>query len=50
MKDKMTVYMNIEDDVPAGASFEQKWYENTIMILVMIRNKRNSRIDHTQND
>jgi len=40
MKDRISVYMDIEDDVPAGASFEQRWYESVIVILTKIMNKR----------
>lgn len=37
---KMAMYLNIEEDVPAGASFEQKWYDRIIMVLGMIRCER----------
>lgn len=40
IKNKMNIYKQIDEDVNAGASFEQKWYESTIMALIMIRDKR----------
>lgn len=39
MKNKMSIYLDIEHNVQAGAQFEQRWYESVIMILTRVRNQ-----------
>lgn len=38
-KKQISAYMTIEEDVPTGAAFEQKWYERCIMVLIKIRSE-----------
>ena len=40
MKNKINAYLEMDESLPLGASFEAKWYERVIMVLTMIRNQR----------